>query len=193
VAWHGAHFREIFFKEQIPRRFDEVSPRGVKAVHLALFALIQSNGHVRDWFSKNHVQDVDKRACWVGDDQIFGIIAPLPIQEASEVLKEAVLQVVMGRDFDGAGCRRLVAEHIGIDLANEWRLNEEYFQKKTITEMLRFGEELGIFEDAKVQAYLHDKIERKDFSKCKKGELVDVFLRSGVDLTGKVPKEILGS
>jgi ParB/RepB/Spo0J family partition protein len=191
VAWHGAHFREIFFKEQIPRRFDEVSPRGVKAVHLALFALIQSNGHVRDWFSKNHVQDVDKRACWVGDDKIFGVIAPMPIQEASEVLKAAVLQVVMGRDFDGAGCRRLVAEHIGIDLAKQWRFNEEYLQKKTIAEMLRFGDELGIFDDPLARAYLQDENEKKRFDKCKKGELVDVFLKSGADLAGKVPKEIL--
>jgi hypothetical protein len=116
----------------------------------------------------------------------------LQIQEASELLKDAVLQVVMGRDFDRQGCRRLVAEHIGIDLAKEWRFNEEYFQKKTIAEMLQFGEELSVFKDAMAQAYLYDKIEKKGFDKCKKGELVDVFLKSGADLTGKVPKEILG-
>lgn len=57
--------------------------------------------------------------------------------------------------------------------------------------MLIFGEELGIFEDSQAQAYLHDKIGKKRFDKCKKPELVDVFLKSGADLAGKVPKEIL--
>ena len=129
----------IFFQEQIPNRFGDMSPRGVKAVHLALLALIQSNGSLRSWFAETHVRKEGEQPCWTADSDIFGVIAPMPIQEASEVLKDAVLQVVMGRDFDGGGCRRLVAEHIGIDLAKEWRFNEAYFQKKTIAEMLTFG------------------------------------------------------
>jgi ParB family transcriptional regulator, chromosome partitioning protein len=191
VAWHGARFRDIFFKEKIPQRFETLSPRGVKAVHLALFALIQTDYDIRNWFAEFYIRKEDEQPRRVRDSEIFAVITPMSIQEASETLKEAVLQVVMGREFEAEGCRWLVAEHIGIDLAKEWRLNEEYFQKKTIAEMLKFGEELGIFEDAKAQAYLHDKIEKKRFDKCKKTELVDVFLKSGVDLAGKVPKEIL--
>jgi ParB family transcriptional regulator, chromosome partitioning protein len=191
VAWHGAHFRGIFFEERIPKRFEEVSPRGVKALHLALIALIQLNGRIRSWFAEFYIREEDERPRWVRDEEIFGAIASMSIQDASEVLKEAVLQAVMGREFDGEGCRRLVAKHIGIDLAKEWRFNEGYLAKKRIAEMLQFGEELGIFEYALAQAYLHDTIGKERFDKCKKPELVDVFLKSGADLAGKLPKEIL--
>jgi len=51
----------------------------------------------------------------------------------------------------------------------------------------------GIDKDTKAQAFLHEKLNKKRgrFDTCKKAELVDIFLKSGIDLSGKVPSEIL--
>ena len=66
-------------------------------------------------------------------------------------------------------------------------------QLKTIKEMLKLGEDLGVFSDKKAQAFLYETLLKKrgSFKSCKKAELIRVFLESGVDLDGKVPAEIL--
>ena len=66
----------------------------------------------------------------------------------------------------------------------------EYLDKKTIKEILAMGNKLGIFKDAKAVVYL-EKLGKKDYDKCNKKELVNIFLQSGADLSGKVPDEIL--
>jgi ParB family transcriptional regulator, chromosome partitioning protein len=106
-------------------------------------------------------------------------------------MKAATLQVALLDGFMESG-RRLLAWHIGIDLSKEWVFTQEYLHKKTIAEMLGMGERLGIFSDPKARQYLSDTLKKKDFSKCKKAELIQVFLESGADLTGKVPEEIMG-
>ena len=86
--------------------------------------------------------------------------------------------------------RRRIGDLLEIDLAKEWRITSDYLQKKTIGEMLAFGERLGIFADPVAIAYL-EQLGRNTFKQCKKPELVKVFLESGVDLVRKVPDEIL--
>jgi hypothetical protein len=109
---------------------------------------------------------------------------------------EAVL--LQGTDVNkycgfGTEERRLAAEFLGIDLAKEWAATEEYLKKKTRRELLAFGKKSGILKDAKAKAYIEKALEGKsgDPERLKKSQLVDVFLKSGVDLVGKVPAEIL--
>ena len=97
----------------------------------------------------------------------------------------------------GADMRHVLAAHLGIDLARDWRLNEEYLKKKTVSEILSIGRKPGladgmsIFDNPKAKAYLLGTIKRKSPEACKKTELMDLILKSGVDLAGRVPDEIL--
>ncbi len=84
-----------------------------------------------------------------------------------------------------------MADHIGIDLSKEWTITEQYLKKKIIPEILGIGERHGIFSDPKAKEYLKETLKKKDFNSCKKKELIEIFLESGVELTGKVPDEIL--
>jgi len=86
-----------------------------------------------------------------------------------------------------------VAKHIGINLMKEFAVTKDYLEKKTIREMLEFGKKSGIFKSKMVQDYLVKTLKKKPgrFDSCKKTELIDVFLKSGVNLVGKVPDEIL--
>jgi hypothetical protein len=105
----------------------------------------------------------------------------------------AVGEAIMQKAQTHAEYRHYVALHLGIDLAKEWRLNKEYLEKKTITEILTLLNKLGIAKDKKALAYLAETLNKKPgrFDTCKKQELIKCILESGVDLAGKVPEEIL--
>jgi len=89
--------------------------------------------------------------------------------------------------------RLAAAAHLGINLAKEFAVTEDYLEHKTIREMLEFGEKSGIFKKKKAQDYLTKTLKKKPgkFESCKKTELIDLFLKSGVNLIGKVPDEIV--
>jgi hypothetical protein len=93
----------------------------------------------------------------------------------------------------GPNGRHAIAQHFGIDLSKEWRITEDYLKAKTIKEILVFGKKLGFWQDKKAQAYLYEKLGKKRgaFESCKKTDLIKVILKSGMDLAGKVPEEIL--
>lgn len=188
VAWHGEYFREKFLQAAIPQRFENVSSGELQAVQLALFALIKSKWELTRWYMEKFGAKED----YYGSDQseLFKPISEMNLQQANEALKAATLQMMLYDDFM-ADARIVVASHIGIDLAKEWVFNEEYLKKKHIPEILGMGERFGIFSDPKAKKFLSDELGKKSFKSCKKMELIKVFLESGVDLTGKVPDEIL--
>lgn len=65
---------------------------------------------------------------FLSSEEIFAALADLGHEQCLQVHKDAALQVVLQDKF-GADGRKLVADHIGIDLANEWTFTEEYLQK----------------------------------------------------------------
>jgi len=190
VHWHGEHFREKFYQTRIPEQYKGLSARGLAAVQLSLFALIKAKWELKRWFLEQYKGSEKCDLHFPSDSGIFKIISKMDVKKASEALKAATLEVIMYDDFL-ADARRVVADHIGIDLSKEWVLTEAYLQKKTIPEMIGMGERFGIFADPKAKDYLTKEIGKKDFRKCKKSELIDVFIKSGADLSGKVPDEIL--
>lgn len=191
VEWHGGYFREAFYREKIPQRFEGLSARGLKATQLALFALIKSGGfELQNWFMKKYAASDDDEYYCIGQTELFKPISEMTVQQASQVMKEAALQLILYDNFYADG-RRVVADHVGIDLSKEWTFTEEYLKKKHIPEILGMGERFGIFSDPKAKKYLADELGKSSFKGCKKKELIKVILESGVDLAGKVPDEIL--
>jgi len=194
-TWHGEHFREQFYHEQIPLRMKEVGPREEKAKRLILASLLHSNDELKSWFGCTYmgkkVDDTWDR-CWVDNDEMWQALESMKLEQIEEILKEAALKVALQRYF-GSATRHLVGMHLGSDLASEWRINEEYLDKKTIKEILALGEKFEIFADKKAKDFLYEKLNKKrgKFTNCKKTELKSIFLESGVDLAGKVPEEIL--
>jgi len=203
-AWHGEYFREKFYKEQIPMKFEELAPENEKTARFILMSLLQSNGRLlHGWFGIKHgveeareiAEDEPERLQWwvMDEGEVARIVLNMTMPEVTADLKEAALMVIL-HDFGPDG-RQAVANHIGIDLGKEWRLNKEYLGKKTIKELLALGgEELDIFNQKEAQTYLYEVLNKKrgNFKSCKKDELIRIFLESGADLTGRVPKEILG-
>ena len=191
VNWHGQHFREAFFQKRIPEQFKKYQPDDVKMLRAALYAMLKLKHGLYDEFLKlkGLVKD-DDTYHYVEESELFGTIAKMKKTQLLEAIQAASLQTLNGYDL-GAEGRWLFAEHIGIDLSKEWNPTDEYYQLKTIAELLEYGEKTGILQHKKAQAFLKDTLKKKKFTACKKSELVQIFKEAGINLTGKVPDEIL--
>ncbi|MCB2147594.1 MAG: ParB/RepB/Spo0J family partition protein [Deltaproteobacteria bacterium] len=196
VAWHGRHFREVFYQEQLPQRFETVVPGSLTANQVALFTIVKGNARIHDWYMERHPEIGKQR--WEGSEfrsidtaALFTLISCMDMLQVKDEINAVALQAILSDDY-ATEERGMVARHIGIDLAGEWRFTAEYLDKKTKAEMMAFGKQFGLFEDPHAQAFLADTLKRRAFKACKKGELIRVFLESGADTSGMVPDEILG-
>ena len=182
ATWHGEYFRDIFLSKRIPEALAKLDPAGPVARALLLASAI--HGHYSELKS---------------NEQYSGAIlmkTPKEIDAAiAQTLQEIILsgQHVGASRYNGWGTkgRRIVAEYLGIDLAKGYAVDKDYLEKKTKGEIIAFGKKFKIFSDPKAKAYLQKKLKGRDVDKLKKGELVDLVLKSGVELVGKVPAEIL--
>lgn len=193
VEWHGRYFREVFFHKRIPEVLQEIPASDERIGRIILAAMLHERSNLKEAFGKRHTIK-SERHCYFGNERLWPAIEKLNGEQLLEELKAAATTIMLEGQVDGGGYgsrgRRLVATHLSIDLQKEWTINEEYLEKKTISEILAFGKRLGIFEDPKAQTRLA-KLGKKAFEKCSKKELVEIVLKSGADLAGKVPKEIL--
>lgn len=195
VPWHGTFFREKFYEQALPMRINNTHKTSPVILRLALYSLVRTNQELHVWFAKfRGLADEKETGGYfvLSGDAIFREVSKMELPELHVAFKEASSHIIMGHKA-GANERHTIASYLGIDLAAEFEMTEEYCQKKTVKELVDLGEKLGIFDDPKAEAFLFEKLlkKRKNFKACKKGELVRVFTESGVELKGRVPDEIL--
>jgi len=188
VAWHGEYFREEFLKKRLPERYQEFNQNHLKMARMAFFAFVKSDNEILSFMAK-----IIKLKEHYEDKKLFERIAKMELDEIQELTQKCALKVIMRHWPVTCEGRLAAAAHLGIDLAKEFAVTQDYLEHKTIGEMLEFGEKSGIFKSKMVQDYLIKTLKKKPgrFDSCKKTELIDVFLESGVNLVGKVPDEII--
>jgi ParB family chromosome partitioning protein len=200
VDWHGQYFREKFYGERIPAVLKNIDAGDLKILHILLAVIFQSDHQAEKTFTQER-KISSGRYSSVSNEDLWPHIVALSLGDVQQALKKAATEILMrdcgdryvSNDNFGAAGRHAIACYLGINLQNDWRLNQAYLDAKTTKELLSLGETHGIFADEKAQSFLHETIGKKRgaFKGLKKGELVRVFLESGVDLAGKVPAEIL--
>lgn len=198
VAWHGEYFRDIFFRETLPARIQSGAVDSASKSRLVLFAQLVSNRELQPWFIKRHNLSEEKNIdTWsrLSDAEIMVKLSSMNLHELEEELVAAALETFLQKDTVTCAGRWKAAEHIGVNMASEWAITEEYLDKKTVAEMMAMGESLGIFAEEQAVKFLTETLGKPAgaYGKCKKGELKRVFLESGVNLVGRVPSEILGA
>ena len=188
VDWHGEHFREEFLSKKLPERYQIVGHDNIKMARVALFAFVKLDNELLSYMAK-----IIKLKEHYLDKKLFERIGKMNLDEILVLMKKCALKVIMKHWPVSCEGRLAIATHLGINLAKEFAVTKDYLEKKTIKEMLEFGEKFGIFKDKKVQEYLIKILKKKPgrFNSCKKTELIDIFLESGVNLIGKVPAEII--
>lgn len=188
AAWHGEYFRDVFLSKRIPEVLAGIDPDDPKIKALLLVCAVHGNRSI-----------IDYRI-------LPAKLLAKPTPELRKAFKLVVEKVVLSGQHVGGSAwgvfgtdsRRCIAEYLGIDLAKEFAVTEEYLQKKTKAEIIAFGKKFRIFSDLNVAAHVARTIGKTpgnvvvaDFNSLKKIELINVVLKSGIDLVGKVPAEIL--
>ena len=186
--WHGEHFREEFLKKRLPERYQELSDSDLRLARMGLFAFVKLDNVILSFMARaiKFKESYD-------DKKLFERIAKMGHAEIMGLTAKCALKLIMRHYPVTCAGRLAAAAHLGINLAKEFAVTEDYLEHKTIREMLEFGEKSGIFKSKKVQDYLTKTLKKKPgkFESCKKTELIDLFLKSEVNLVGKVPDEIV--
>lgn len=194
AGWHGEHFRQEFFKKQIRAKFSPEDVGGRQFTRINLMGLIQGyHQFLPQWFADTYLDGAGHRNNWlsIGDDEIWrGIQALGPIM-LDEAVCEACLKIIENGPISGE-TRQGIAVFLGINLAKEWTPTKEYLDKKTIGEIHAWAEQHGIWETPEAKKYLFENLNKKRgaFKSCKKTELTELILNCGLDLAGKLFKEI---
>lgn len=194
VSWHGEFFREEFFKSRIPELVKTLPSDDEKVLRIALLTILEMHDVASLAFDEkyNSGKNSSRGYGWDHSAKSWPILEGLQGTELRSILQELSLLILMSQTTTAA-TRRQVAVHLGSDLTAEWRLTKEYLDKKTTKEIHAIAKQFGFFEEDKARAYLYETLGKKRdrFDTCKKAELVKVILESGIDLSGKVPVEIL--
>jgi ParB family transcriptional regulator, chromosome partitioning protein len=203
--WHGAYFREQLYKTKLRELIEKWVPVvGVEVRKVILACLVRTNWEAAKAIGiglavkATRPRYMPKDYYEVDQSTIIAKVIETPEKDLQPIFTKALAAVVMEgnenfKSFRGFGVneRRMVADYLGIDLKKEWTMNEEYMDKKTTKEILAIIDKFKLAEDKKFQDYLVRKVKKDSLAKCKKSELVDLVLKSGVKLAGLVPDEIL--
>lgn len=208
VAWHGRFFREAHYKERLPLLEASLPNDDPRILRIILMTLLEgAKIEILDSFALAYDPKNKAKERWeqYGTVRAWLVIEGFDAATLMRVLRETAVKVLLDglnltnndyiRGATGASIRHLVACHLGGDLLKDWVITKDYLEKKTIVEIKAIAEKFGIFKEAKAQAFLYETLGKKRdaFGSCKKSELIRIILESGVDLTGKVPAEILNA
>jgi hypothetical protein len=112
----------------------------------------------------------------------------LPNEKLLGILLEMSAQVILNTNDNKV--RRSFARVNGIDAQNSTIITEEYLSQMTKSELVRMGEEVGLFNFPEAKTYREKHFGKKALMSLKTGELKSIILESGIDLSGIVPKEL---
>jgi len=189
----GPEFQDRFYRERIPAVAVSLPFDDERLMRTIALALITNSERTRSMFF-NEMQMKHVYA-WEGHEKIWKKLEDLATEELITWIRRASLYLTLEDMQMGSmlSHKHLMAKHLGVDLKTEWRLHEEYLKRKTIPEILDLCKELKILTDPKVKEFAAGTLKMKTdrYDTLKKKDLIRLILESGVDLAGRVPKEIL--
>lgn len=187
VDWHGECFREIFYKEAIPKAWELVPSDFYQATNLRLMVLALA---LRDHSISRRIAPGPQ----YGDPTLtlMPFLETLSEVELMRIMHEVVMDPIMDLGKTLPGIRHQVAQHLGLELQTDFRITPLYLKKKTSQEIRKLITDLGFDRDENflkcLTAMGKDMIA---IGTLKKSQLIHLIIGSGADLAGKAPQEIL--
>jgi hypothetical protein len=195
-AWHGEHYRDEFYRTRIPVRLQEIDSDEDKINRLILYSILDSNDDIHAWFSKEIGHDHGKKGKdYYGTPVLYSgtiweAITEMDTERVKRLIKEAMHNIVV--ESFTTGQRNEIAGYIGINVKKEFVPTEEYLKKKLKADLIELGEKYKVFKKKEVRAYMNKAgIKDLNVKNAKKDQLVSLFVKTGIDLTGVVPDEIV--
>ncbi len=188
-AQRGTRFRDTFFGNRLPALIALTPPDQAQSLRLVVLALALSSAAAKTELvaglgSNDTPEDLTRK------------IFEIPMPELLPLLQQLASAQVMSSGYNSTTptVRQVVAERFGIELHKEWCFTEDYLKDLKKSEIVKIGEEdqVNIWKDEKVKAYHREHFSGKGLMSLKREDLIDLVFKSGADLTGRVPAEILG-
>ncbi|OPX99578.1 MAG: Chromosome-partitioning protein Spo0J [Syntrophorhabdus sp. PtaB.Bin047] len=189
----GPEFQDRFYRERIPEVAASCALYEDSLLRIVALALITNSERTRSMFFDE--LGMKHTYAWEGHQTVWKKLEELGAGELMIWIRRVSLYLTLEDMQIGNGLshKHLMAKHLGVDLKTEWRLHEDYLKRKTIPEILDLCKELKILTDPKAQEFAAGNLKMKTdrYDTLKKNDLIRLILESGIDLAGKVPKEIL--
>ena len=203
VPWHGEFFRQQFYEQEIPGLMAGLADDDPRYLQLTLAMMLYSAKFLHEWYW----QEIGRVPPQVDVYHSFSIrftyllltVRELEPGQIKVLLAKALVRMALKKDrgyetiFNDEN-RQALAEFLEIDWTR-YQVTEEYLGKKTKAEIIKLiDSELWLLADPEFQRYLKgqnipNNIEK--LAKEKKPFLVNLILNCGVDLHGRLPKEIV--
>jgi len=210
VVWHGEHFRQEFYHQEIPGLMANLLVDDPRRLQIALAIMVNSADELCEWLCEKVGVEPPAKEKWrdhatMTFPQLLELVKSLNGMQAEILLAEALTKIALHTAY-GKGnwnCRiafidadrQALAEFLDIDWSR-FQVSEEYLEKKTKAEIVRFIiHESGLwqspeFKDAMMKQGLSTALTPEKLASLKKPQLVDLLLKGEVDLRGRLPKEI---
>jgi hypothetical protein len=196
VAWHGEYYRQEFYHQEIPALMCAVEYDDRRHLALTLAIVVYTNQPIHAWFHKEMCQEVSaetERWFRLPFHEILRTVCALNDLQQHSLLADAMVQISLCKDLFVDFDRQALAEFLNIDFG-QFQVTEEYLNKKTKAELVRYiAHDSGLLQDVEFLTFLEGRgtsTEAEKLAQEKKGVLVDLILQCGVDLHGRLPKEI---
>lgn len=188
----GPEFQDLFYRDRIPRVASSLSFDDERILRLIAWSLLHASSRCTEEFKKAH--DV-KGHLYEQNEKLWTALEALSGDDLVHWIRRTALHLTLEDVQFGVGMPRkhAMGKHFGLDLARDWILHKEYLQRKTIPEILGICQDLKLLEGPEVKTFAATKLRLKTekYDTLRKKDLIRLILESGIDLAGKVPKEIL--
>lgn len=189
-AARGERARTLFFREALKIGVNNRVAKDAACQRLVLAVMALSSPSVKRHLAAGLGWEKN-----ITPKEMAKSLFEVPPEEIGDQVVAAALAHVIddGFAFAASGVLPLIAERFGIELG-DWQMSEQYLGALSKSELVRIGEEPGVmlWEDADVEAYRKANFKGKALRALGKTELIACILKSGADLYGKIPAEVLG-
>lgn len=201
ASWHGEYFRDRFVFSRLPATIEKASTwlkegAGADLERLSLYGLARGNHVARSAVEKALGLKQHSR-----NEELLKIVLGAPKESFEKALRAGISGLILEEEPKegawssgfGRACRAIAAERLGIRVDLDFAVDKDYLEKKTKAEICAFIRKQGLLKDTKVRQYWEKKlvVGWGCVESLKKPQLIDLILKSGVALVGKVPAEIL--
>ena len=201
VAWHGEYYRQEFYHQEIPQLMESLLDDDPRRLQFALASIVYSAKGIHEWFCEQMGAEVKN-----GEHEyyfslpfhtILELAKALDTSRAEKLMAQALVQIALRKDrgYETSFAdqdRQAIAEFLEVDFDN-FQVTEEYLKKKTKAELVKFiAHESGLMEEPEFKGLMVKQgyPTPENLAQAKKGVLVDLILNCGIDLRGRLPKEI---
>ena len=164
-------------------------------LRLSIFAFFKGHqAEMAAWFAAQTGHDPNAEGRWyqLKDVTVLKILTDMAYTDLMILLDKMGQWVLLQDEKVSDPTREAIGDWwYGINIEKEWIMNEAFLKRKQKLELIDLAERLRLFENEKFTDYLHVRHQTDVLHGLKKSEMIDAILKSGIELKGLTPREVV--